>query len=63
MKKLSIHLKPSRKPHHYRYQMIGSNGEIMMTSELIENTTYLKSLMKRFEAMGFVIVNNTKLKL
>lgn len=59
--KLYIHLTPSRREKHYRYKMIGKNGELMMYSELIENTTYLKSLMKRFAAMGFVIVNKTKL--
>lgn len=61
--KLEIHLTTSRKPKHYRYKMIGKNGELMMYSELIENTTYIKSLMKRFEAMGFIIKNLTKLKL
>lgn len=61
--KLEIHLKKSVKTGHYYWVMKGMNGEKMGHSETIENTTYLKSLMKRFEAMGFVIKNTTKLKL
>lgn len=61
--KLYIYLKPSKRPKHYRYVMYGDNTEHMMESELIENITYLKKLMKRFAAMGFIIVNKTKLKI
>ncbi len=61
--KIYLHLLNSKVLNHYYWSMKGSNGECMGHSETIENTTYLKKLMARFKAMGFVIVNKTKLKI
>lgn len=53
---LFIEVKKSRRTGLYFWVMKGANGEKMAHSEGIENRTYLKNLMKRFEKMGFIIV-------
>ena len=60
MKKLYIKIKKSKKTGLLYWTMTGGNGEKMAHSEGIENKTYLKALMKRFEAMGFIIINTLK---
>lgn len=55
MKKIHIKIKTSKKTGLKFWTMYGSNGEKMAHSEGIENKTYLKNLMKRFAAMGFII--------
>ena len=64
MKTLKIVLYDARKKGHYKWKMLGMNGESLApSSEPIQNTTYLKALMKTFDKMGFVIENKTKLKI
>lgn len=59
-KQLVIEQKVSKKTGLWYWVMRGENGEKMGHSEGIENRTYFKQLMKRFEAMGFIIKPMTK---
>jgi uncharacterized protein YegP (UPF0339 family) len=54
-KQFSIEVKRSRTTGNWFWVMKGANGEKMAHSEGIENRTYLKALLKRFEKMGFII--------
>lgn len=58
MKTPQIYIQPkvSRKTGLLYWVMTGTNGEKMGHSEGIENKTYFKSLMARFEKMGFKIL-------
>lgn len=51
-----ITVKKSKRTGLLYWVMTGGNGEKMAHSEGIENRTYLKNLLKRFEAMGFKII-------
>lgn len=59
-KQLYIKVKVSKKTGLLYWVMVGDNGEKMGHSEGIENKTYFKNLMKRFESMGFIIIWNKK---
>lgn len=53
---LFIKVKNSKRTGQLYWIMYGKNGEKMAHSEPIQNKTYLKNLMKRFQAMGFIIL-------
>ena len=52
---LYIRVKRSKKTGLLYWVMMGANFEKMSHSEGYENKTFVRSLMKRFEAMGFII--------
>jgi O-glycosyl hydrolase len=53
---LYIQIRKSKKTGLLYWVMLGANNEKLAHSEGIENKTYLKSLMARFEKMGFKIL-------
>lgn len=55
-KQLFIQPKKSKRTGLLYWVMMGANGEKMAHSEGIENKTYFKQLMARFETMGFKIL-------
>lgn len=55
--KIYIKKKRSKKTGKLYWTMTGGNGEKMGHSQGIENATYFKNLMKRFAAMGFIIID------
>jgi len=52
---LYIRVKRSKKTGRIYWTMHGANFEKMSTGEGYDNVSFVRRLMKRFEAMGFII--------